>query len=160
MSEVQLTPFADPDAFSAYLQRNLSRFAIDKATVEGTTVAEALDAARKQIASLLPQGPETPGHIVRRIEVAGVGLVGEVWWYVNTDRNEGFLYDIYIEPQFRRHGYGRAALLLVEAQLREVGVRQIWMNVFALNHEALKFYHRLGYQVSTMHLSKLLSTPE
>ncbi len=160
MSNVTLVPFPNPDAFAAYLERNLNRLSVDKAAVEGTTVAEAMTAASQQIARLLPEGPHTPGHEVRAIHVQDVGPVGEVWWHLDASRTEGFLYDIYIEPQYRRQGYGRAAIMAVERELRRRGCRQLWLNVFALNQEALRFYYRLGYHVCTMHLAKRLDPPE
>lgn len=69
----------------------------------------------------------------------------------------GFLYDIEIEPRFRRCGLGRQAMLLVEEEARPRGFSEIRLNVFGRNEIARSLYRSLGYEEFAIAMRKPLS---
>ncbi len=152
---IQLVPILDPAEFAACLEQIARRFAAANAPVEHRPVEEALAAARARHAETWAQGPATAGHFLRRI-VDREGIAHGSCWYALAPRGEAYLYDIFIEEDARRRGFGRAALRAIEEELRRAGCRQLWLNVFAANEGAVRFYERCGYQLGTMHFAKLL----
>ncbi|MEX0865869.1 MAG: GNAT family N-acetyltransferase [Pirellulales bacterium] len=148
--------------FADYLQRQRLRFATAKAEVESLPLETVLPAANEQLARTLPQGRQTAGHtFVNLLSVPQHGApvtVGEAWYWQHETPlgREGYLYDIFIHPEHRRAGHGRAALAAIEAALAQAGCRQLWLNVFASNTPARRFYEACGYSLGTLHLSKLL----
>lgn len=146
-----------------YLAGVLDRFSADKALVEGLPLAAARELAEHQHRLLLPQGAATPHHHLRAIFLVTGPLrgtmVGGLWYRHAAGEREAFLYDICIEPEHRSQGFGRQALELVEEDLAAAGCQQLWLNVFARNVQAQRFYQRLGYEVGALHLQKRLARP-
>lgn len=68
---------------------------------------------------------------------------------------------LYVMPQHRRRGIGKALMSYVENWARMRGDRQIGLQVFQTNEPALNLYSQLGYQtqslwmVKSLHLGKL-----
>jgi ribosomal protein S18 acetylase RimI-like enzyme len=62
-----------------------------------------------------------------------------------------------VSAQFRRHGIGRSLMARTEQWAHERGARDIRLNVWAFNAEALRFYEGLGYAVRSHLLGKVLS---
>jgi ribosomal protein S18 acetylase RimI-like enzyme len=65
-----------------------------------------------------------------------------------------WIYDIRIDEAYRGRGYGRAAMLLVEAEARERGYGRIGLNVFGGNDVARNLYRSLGYEENAIVMSK------
>ena len=59
---------------------------------------------------------------------------------------DSFIDELYIEPQYRRRGLGRRALLFVEERARELGVTAIHLEVDQGNDAAAELYRRTGYE--------------
>ncbi len=148
--------------FADYLQRQRLRFATAKAEVESLPLETVLPAASEQLVRTLPEGQQTAGHTFVNLlalpDHKEPRLVGEAWYWQHETPlgREGYLYDIYIHPEHRRAGHGRAALAAIEAALAHAGCRMLWLNVFAANTAAQRFYEACGYSVGTLHLNKLL----
>ena len=54
--------------------------------------------------------------------------------------------DVFVEPDYRNRGMGRALLKSVEAWARERGVSGVSLQVAAANARARKFYEDLGFR--------------
>ena len=83
------------------------------------------------------------------IELAGsvVGYVILTLGYSFEYRGrDGFVDELYIEPEFRRKGLGRRAMEFVEARAREMGVNALHLEVDRQNEAALELYHRAAYE--------------
>lgn len=50
-----------------------------------------------------------------------------------------------VNPTFQKKGIAKTALLYIEKQLTEMGIRVIRLDAFSKNPFALKLYHSLGY---------------
>ncbi len=65
----------------------------------------------------------------------------------NGDRYQPYFYltDLLVEKEYRRHGYGKKLLLLLEDKIRLFGIKYIWVWTAAYEGEA--FYVKQGYKV-------------
>jgi ribosomal protein S18 acetylase RimI-like enzyme len=111
---------------------------------------EALDRAREDSATRLPQGRDTPGMLF----LIGLGPAGEpvgrIWLSVDHPKGTAdcaFLYDIEVDEPHRGKGYGRALLGAAEEAARSRGVSALELNVFGGNAAAIALYESAGYTV-------------
>ena len=73
---------------------------------------------------------------------------------------DAFIDELYVEPQYRRHGIGRRAVQFVEERARELGVQALHLEVDPGNDPALELYRRTGYEDHQRRLmTKLLAPP-
>ena len=81
-------------------------------------------------------------------------LVGEVGGrlvatvMVGHDGHRGVLYYLAVEPELQKRGFGRAAVAVAEAWLRERGVWKINLTVRNENRAVGAFYETLGYSAA------------
>jgi ribosomal protein S18 acetylase RimI-like enzyme len=69
---------------------------------------------------------------------------------------DAFIDELYVEPQYRRQGIGRRAVLFVEERARELGVHALHLEVDTGNDPALELYRRAGYED---HKRRLMTKP-
>jgi ribosomal protein S18 acetylase RimI-like enzyme len=95
--------------------------------------------------------------LVRRDRPVSVGCL---WMGTATDQVSGLrhahIFLLYIHPDHRRQGLGRALMLRAEAWASERGDRQISLQVFEHNGAALHLYQGLGYLPQSIALVKRL----
>ena len=119
----------------------------------------ALELARQNNATLLPDGFATPGMLLLHA-VRGDGTrVGVLWIGLTHPRGVSdcaFLYDIEVGEEHRGVGYGRALLVAAEDMVRSHGVGRLELNVFGSNARALGLYESAGYRVVTQQMRKNL----
>ena len=86
----------------------------------------------------------------------GDELYGYVRAYPHRFREENRLYvnEIRIREGWRRKGYGKELLKLIEDKSKEMGLSAVYLHAEANNPGALMFYHNMGYDVERMQLRK------
>ena len=57
-----------------------------------------------------------------------------------------FVYGLEIDEELRERGLGRAAMLAVEENVRDLGYAEVRLNVFGGNRPARALYRSLGYE--------------
>jgi GNAT superfamily N-acetyltransferase len=122
------------------------------------THAQAMERARQDLQALLPNALETPSMLLRTLLV-GADVAGHIWLGVRgpDSGRYGWVWDVYVDPHHRGHGYGAEAMRLVEDEARAVfGVSEIRLNVFAANQAAVRLYGRLGYVVTSQVMRKAI----
>jgi ribosomal protein S18 acetylase RimI-like enzyme len=67
-----------------------------------------------------------------------------------------FLYDIEIDAAQRGQGLGRTAMQLLEAEVRELGLGELQLNVFGGNATARSLYRSLGFAELSVQMGKEL----
>lgn len=72
--------------------------------------------------------------------ICGFATVEYVPWHQRL-----VLWFLYIDPELRRRGVGRALLAAVEAHGRELGATQVWLETSNVNVPGVRAYERLGY---------------
>lgn len=155
---LRFVPFTEVD-FHAWLTQAIPSYALTKVEDGCWSLAEAIDKSRAAHALLLPQGLHTPGQFFMRLRLVDTGAdVGALWWS-ETGRAgaaEAYVYNIEIEAQARRRGYGRAGLLELERVARERGLQRVSLHVFGHNHAARRLYETLGFEPTSITLRKIL----
>lgn len=74
---------------------------------------------------------------------------------VRGDRN-AHIFLLYVVPEHRRRGIGKALMQYVEDWARTRGDLQIGLQVFQSNKNALNLYNKLGYQTQALWMVKSL----
>ena len=140
----------EQDHFQAFMEQSIAYFAEEQIQGGNWQEEDAVQKATEQLKQLLPQGQETAGHrffsIIAGEEQQHVGSL----WIGEMDLGEvpaSFIYQIIIDPLFRRQGLGKQALKALEKLSAEWERNTIWLNVFAENQGAAALYRDLGYEV-------------
>ena len=79
----------------------------------------------------------------------------EVLW-LKLSHASAFVYNIAVEEDQRRKGYGRAIMAAGERWSRDHGAATIGLHVFSHNHGARALYEQLGYVETGRRLAKQL----
>jgi len=149
----------DEKSYASFLQADLPRYAADNVRAGFWTQAESLARARETYDRFLPEGVRTPGQHLFLIHSLETGRdVGMLWIGAQPGsvKGSGFVYNLYIEPPFRRQGFARAAMLAAEAEARNRGWSSLSLHVFGFNHPAIELYTSLGYQPRSLNMIKAL----
>lgn len=131
----------------------------------GMTLPEAEARAAESVAASLPDGPRTPGHLLRTALGADGRVIGWIWTAMpgHAVPSMAWICDIVVDEPYRRHGYGAAVLTAAEVELAELGVGRVGLNVYGDNDTARRLYERQGYhvirQVRARHLSDVSGRP-
>lgn len=156
--EIKLVELAEAP-FREYRERLAREYAEDKVRAGVWSQAEAEVRASRELEELLPEGPSTRDHFLYSVRDDDLPAeVGIVWFAVN---NSGvgrsiWIYDIIIHEQFRRRGYARRALELVDDRARELGASKVELHVFGHNEGARALYEQMGYGVTSIIMAKQL----
>lgn len=100
--------------------------------------------------ALFPQGvnPTTFAHVVDNDTASGRRVVGIAIWYVTfstwTGSNGIWLEDLYVEPECRGTGIGRALLKSLGAECMRRGYPRLEFWVLDWNKPSIEFYKSLG----------------
>ena len=85
--------------------------------------------------------------------------VGNAVDQLTSDRH-AHIFLLYVKPEHRRRGIGRALMRYVENWAITRGDRQIGLQVFQSNTAAINLYHQLGYQTQSLWMVKPLISEE
>ncbi|HCO69827.1 MAG TPA: N-acetyltransferase, partial [Mesotoga infera] len=92
------------------------------------------------------------------IETDNNQTIGYLWLYVFPRmEKQGFIYDFVIQKEYRGVGYGKASLGALEDYARKLGVENLSLHVFTHNAVAVALYKKMGYEVTSMNMSKQIS---
>jgi ribosomal protein S18 acetylase RimI-like enzyme len=131
-------------------------YAQDVARAMDVPIEEARAIAAKQFADLLKDGLATEGQYLWKVVADEDGAVGDLWTFVDPGKRRAFIYFIGIDERYRGKGYGKAAMLALEAAVTPKGADHIDLNVFGDNTTAIRLYEGLGYRPTAMNMRKVL----
>jgi ribosomal protein S18 acetylase RimI-like enzyme len=148
------------EAFAAFAAEANEGYAQDHVLAGNWSAGEALAKAKAQFDQLLPQGFDTPDHSFYEVRDPSGTSVGTVWFGIVGvgEAKAGYVYNIRIRPDQQRKGYGKAALLALEALAVHMRLPALRLNVFGHNPGAEALYRSLGYKVTSSSMRKLLSS--
>ncbi|MBD2562990.1 GNAT family N-acetyltransferase [Nostoc linckia FACHB-391] len=108
----------------------------------------------------LPPTPLPPPHAPFPMSNAHPPIaclwVGNAIDQVHGNRH-AHIFILYVLPEHRRRGIGRALMQYVENWAIQRGDHQIGLQVFQSNKPALNLYNQLGYQTQSLWMVKFLS---
>ena len=107
-----------PDEYDAWSAQELEGYIDEIVASGGLSRAVAEEQARREDAEFLPQGLDTPGQLIFRLDVESQP-VGWLWLSLQHplgDVGVGFIYNIVVDETFRGRGYGREAMRLAEEE--------------------------------------------
>lgn len=141
----------------AWVERSVASYAEDEIAAGRVSREQALARARESYVGLLPDGPDTAGAVLGRLEDDG-DAVGWLWVARKPDGppDLAWVYDIEIDEAHRGKGLGRQAMLLAEDLARQLGATALGLNVFGGNTVARGLYASLGYTETAVQLRKPL----
>jgi ribosomal protein S18 acetylase RimI-like enzyme len=144
-SLVSWRPIRAGGEFEAWLAREVSGYAADLADSGSGSARSAATEAARSYTTYLPDGLDTHSNGIWVIEADG-RPVADIWLKYGFEPDLTYVFGVGVRPEFRGRGYGRAAMLLGEAQARAAGDHFVGLNVFGHNQVAINLYTSLGYQ--------------
>ncbi|WP_198171047.1 GNAT family N-acetyltransferase [Actinoplanes awajinensis] len=151
MADVRLEPMTE-DQYQPWRAEAEVHYA-DSLVGSGQSAEAAASTAADTYAQLLPSEQATPGHHFW-YAYAGERRVGFLW--VKVTRETAFVYNVAVEQDVRRQGYGRAIMLAAERWCHANGLTRIGLHVFAHNAGARALYEQLGFHETGRNLAKEL----
>ena len=147
------------DEFDAYVEYTKAWFT-RQLVADGVDPDQASALADDQTASMLPNRLDSPDQFVFAIEDEATGeRVGDAWLARRESPLLGafaFVASIEVAKQFRRQGFARQAMLLLEEEARSRGLDRITLNVYGDNDAARALYRSLGYAERAVTMAKEL----
>ncbi len=120
-------------------------------------------------AGLSPEAAEAKvAHDIPAVLPDGLGTTNVHLWVAEADGRrvgtiflgvrggQAWLFDITIDAAERGRGYGRGAMLALEAEARTLGFDHLTLNVWGGNEVARGLYASLGYVEESVHMRKSL----
>ena len=154
MQDVRLEPMTH-DEYKPWRAAAEAHYA-QSVAASGRLPEEAARSAADTYAQLLPDELATPGHHVWHA-YDGERRVGFLW--VKVTRGTAFVYNVAVEEDVRRQGYGRAIMLAAERWCHANGLTRIGLHVFAHNTGARALYEQLGFTETGRNMAKDLGPP-
>lgn len=155
---VRLVPMTDAE-FETYTARLIPDYAQEHVEAGNWSPEEALERSERQVRELLPEGPRTPNQFVYTIQDERTETTVGILWFARQQRRaawEAYVYDIEIDEEYRRRGYGSDAFRALEEKVRGLGLSTISLHVFGHNRAARAMYEGLGYVETDIWMSKTL----
>ena len=124
----------------------------------GSRAADAQRVADTGMAESFPQGRPRPGHAVLDVVDAGESrwaTCGSALPTVTT-LHAWWVWDVVVDQGRRGQGLGRAAMVLAEDYATSHGARTLGLSVFGFNVAARRLYESLGYDTTSVKMSKRL----
>ncbi len=143
--------------FDAFRSRAITDYAIERVETGEWPTQDAHRRARIDFEKLLPGGLGTPLHQLCTIFDTDLCRGGGSAW-VQLRHLGGkpiaHVLDLYVAEPYRRKGYARSTMLLLERQLQAQGGQEMTLHVFDRNLAAQVLYQSLGYQANESGMAK------
>ena len=145
------------EEYDRFIADHTLDFAHDLLITDNQPLEKTKARAAEKIGGLLVNGRNTPAHFFMKAVCPQSGKsVGNFWFNFRAKEAEAYIYYLVVDPEERRKGHGAEIMRLIESFAKDLGCRQIWLNVMSHNAAALKLYEKSGFRVATMHMSKNL----
>ena len=149
--------------FREFREHLAREYAAGKVRAGVWSQAEAEGRASRELDELLPDGPTTRGQFLYSVRDDSLSAEVGILWFAVMDSGVGrslWIYDIIIHEEFRRRGYARRTLELVEEKARELGASKVELHVFGHNDGARALYEDMGYGVTSIIMAKPVRTED
>lgn len=146
--------------YDQWAPRSQLNFARDKMRAHNLSQHEAEKIASDSFKRLLPDGFNSQDSFLFSIRDDAQSAVGFLWFCVRGphDDRRAFVCDILIEEPHRGKGYGKQTMLLLEQEVKKLGLHRVGLHAFAFNTVAVNLYQSLGYLMTDLTMEKSLNT--
>ena len=148
------------DEYRTWYDWVVGDYAAGHAATGNITEEAARAMADNEFRQLLPDGTGSPAqHLYTVTDAASGQAVGVIWFAERTDGGvaQAFIYNLVIWEAYRGKGYGSAALLAIEPEVRALGLSRLALHVFGSNVSAIHVYERTGYRPTNILMAKDLT---
>jgi ribosomal protein S18 acetylase RimI-like enzyme len=150
---VKLEPIQQ-EHFDRFLERGIREYAEDHVRNGNWPAEGAIERSRKEFENLLPDGIHSRDQYLWSIVDEAGNKIGVLW--VQVKEQKAFIYDFIIDEAFRGKGYGKQALAAMDEKLKSMDVESVGLHVFGDNITAQGLYKKMGFEITGMHMKKLL----
>ncbi|HEY2796007.1 MAG TPA: N-acetyltransferase [Micromonosporaceae bacterium] len=149
-SAVDLRPMTEAE-FAAFRRTEEHSYAEDLVRArQASSFDEALARATAEDDESFPEHSDE----FLRTAFSGADAVGTLW--MDFEGSQAFVLDLYVEPDARRRGHGRAIMAAAEAEASSRGALVLGLSVFGHNDAAIALYRRIGFAATEQMLWKEL----
>ena len=158
--DITLRPIKDEE-FDEWINISINHQAKDQSSVNGKTISEETEELNKMLPIILPNGLNTKHHHFYVIDTLDKSNIGFIWLgkLPQLDDSSMFLFDIYINNEYRSKGIGRIAMKKLEEIVKSLHCNKVVLNVFKNNY-AKSLYESLGYIPIENHDDSLIMSKE
>ena len=145
------------DQYRGFIDYFISDYAIEIMQNYNKNKENALRIAMHEISIDLPEGIHTKSNVllcIDREEKDSSELIGYLWYKENIGESSIFIYDFYIQPEYRNKGYGKRSMIMLEDNLKNSQIKQIKLRVAYSNEKALALYKELGFNITGINMAK------
>jgi ribosomal protein S18 acetylase RimI-like enzyme len=144
--------------FAAWCDAIVPDYAAEKVRSGEWQENDALARSRESLGGLLPRGIETPDNHLFTIVGQDGESIGMLWFAVKERSGSriAYVYNIAIDPRFRRQGHAEGALHALEREAGRLGLAGIGLHVFGHNRGAISLYEKLGFEATDISMFKPL----
>ena len=145
------------DEYPAYCDYFIAVYGDDLTQNHGHSIEMATKLAQQALLSSFPDGVESKQHDLLCIELSSNGVltvIGYLWHSIKVSDASTFIYDFYIQAEYRGCGYGKQAISELEDLLAAINIEQIKLRVAFNNQRALALYEEVGFTISGYNMSK------
>ena len=158
----QIEPCLPGEDMAWFIARQFEASRENEALPAAKTQDEQAAAHREELLNFLGSQAHARILIVRREDGLRLGYI----WIAERGYCDpwdfgaapAWIYDLRVEPDFRRRGLGRALLLAACQQAREAGFSRIGLHVFGHNQAAIQLYRASGFSTAHSYLQKQLDS--
>lgn len=133
--------------FDIYVENSILDYSKDLIKSDFCSKETAFENSKKQFNELLPQGNQTKNNFICKVVNSANEDVGIIW-FNKYNETMAFICDFLIFKEFRKKGYGRQTLLLLENEVKPKGFNRILLHVFNFNKIAFSLYTSLEYKIA------------
>ncbi|WP_370677169.1 GNAT family N-acetyltransferase [Pleomorphomonas sp. PLEO] len=155
---IAFRPMRDSE-YPAYLDYFIADYAAEIAANYRLSQEAALSQARRDIEAGLPNGVRTAGQVLICLidpSATAEKLIGYLWYKPDAAMRSAFITDFHILAAHQGRGLGKAAMGLLERDLKAKGFTQIKLRVAGDNARARHVYEATGFHVTGINMSKVI----
>jgi len=150
-----------PDEFGDYVAYFVPDYAAEISTNYDVDIETARARAEREVARSLPKGVETEDQILLCVVHDDADTaVGYLWCHPDNESQSVFISDFCILPPYRGRGYGRSALVALEAMFAQTEFKELRLRVAADNYGAECLYRSMGYRPTGINMRRPIANSE
>ncbi len=139
------------EEFEVIKGRMISDYAKDKVRAGHWSQTDAIDLSKETFEKILNSGIETEGHYFLNV-YDKEQKVGFLW--VNLIEEGLYLNNLLVYDEFKKSGYEKEVIQLLEERARELRAQKIFMHNFGYDENTVSLYQGLGYKVTDVYYKK------